>query len=118
MTETGESRFDAASDAEEIERAPGNFVVGSRLLFENEHVRVWEMLLEPGESFPLHAHEHPYLSLILEGALLKLIGEDGSEEPVQATAGAVLWREPDVHAVRNVGDTRFRNRLVELKARR
>ena len=89
------------------------------LLFENEQVRVWEMLLEPGESFPMHAHEHPYLSLILEGALLKLIGEDGSEEPVQATAGAVLWREPpDVHAVRNVGDTRFRNRLVELKAPR
>ena len=88
-----------------------------KLLFENECTRVWEMVLEPGESYPLHAHEYPYLSLVIEGASLLLIGEDGREEPVQAAAGAVLWREPpDVHAVRNVGNTRFRNRLVEFKA--
>jgi len=31
----------------------------NRLLFENEHTRVWEMLLEPGESFSMHSHEYP-----------------------------------------------------------
>jgi hypothetical protein len=52
----------------------------------------------------------------MEGASLVLVDEDGSEEPVEAVAGAVLWREPpDIHAVRNVGATRFRNRLVEFK---
>ncbi len=87
-----------------------------RLLFENSRTRVWEMVLEPGETYPLHQHEHPYLSLIVEGASLLLLGEDGGQEPVEAAAGAVLWREPpDVHAVRNVGQTRFRNRLVEFK---
>ena len=88
----------------------------NKLLFENERTRVWEMVLEPGEAYPLHDHEYPYLSLIVEGASLILIGENGSEEPVEAAAGAVLWREPpDLHAVRNVGSTRFRNRLVEFK---
>jgi len=87
-----------------------------RLLFENECTRVWEMLLEPGETYPLHDHEYPYLSLILEGTSLVVVGEDGSEEPIDAAADAVFWREPpDTHAVRNVGSTRFRNRLVEFK---
>ena len=87
-----------------------------RLLFENERTRVWEMVLEPGETYPLHEHEYPYLSLVLEGASLVLIGERGGEEAVEAEAGAVLWREPpDTHGVRNVGNTRFRNRLVEFK---
>ena len=86
------------------------------LLFENERTRVWEMLIEPGDTYPIHAHEYPYLSLIMESASLALIGEDGSEEKLEAEAGAVIWgKPPDVHGVRNVGRTRFRNRLVEFK---
>ena len=88
-----------------------------RLLFENEHTRVWEMLLQPGESFPMHSHEHPYLSLIMEtGAVLILVEEDGPERRLELEAGQVVWGDtPDVHAVKNVGTTVFRNRLVEFK---
>jgi quercetin dioxygenase-like cupin family protein len=86
------------------------------LLFENEYTRVWEMLLEPGEAFPIHAHEYPYLSLITEAAALILSEEDGTERRLQPEAGQVIWGDiPDVHAIRNVGATRFRNRLVEFK---
>ena len=89
----------------------------NRLLFENEHTRVWEMLVQPGESFPMHSHEYPYLSLIIESAALILIQEDGSERRLELEAGAVVWGDvPDVHAVKNVGTTTFRNRLVEFKA--
>lgn len=88
-----------------------------RLLFENEHTRVWEMVLEPGESFPIHSHEYPYLSLIVEAAPLILVEEDGTERRLELEAGQVIWGDiPDIHAVRNVGTTRFRNRLVEFKA--
>ena len=87
-----------------------------RLLFENEHTRVWEMLLEPGESFPMHSHEYPYLSLIIEGASLILSEEGGAERRLELEAGAVVWGDiPDAHAVKNVGKTTFRNRLVEFK---
>jgi hypothetical protein len=41
----------------------------NRLLFENEQTRVWEMLVQPGESFPMHSHEYPYLSLNMETAV-------------------------------------------------
>lgn len=88
-----------------------------KLLFENEMTRVWEMILEPGEAYPIHDHEYPYLSLILEGASLVLIGEDGGEEAIEVGAGDVIWRNlPDIHGVRNVGKTRFRNRLAEFKS--
>ncbi len=91
--------------------------ISHRLLFENERTRVWEMTLEPGEDYPIHVHELPYLSLIIEGASLVLVGEDDSEDSIEVKAGDVIWREPpDTHGVRNVGKTRFRNRLVEFKS--
>jgi quercetin dioxygenase-like cupin family protein len=88
----------------------------NRLLFENEHTRVWEMLVQPGKSFPMHSHEYPYLSLIMEAATLVLAAQDGAERRLELEAGQVIWGDiPDVHGVKNVGTTPFRNRLVEFK---
>jgi len=88
-----------------------------RLLLENRRVRVWEMVIEPGETYPLHVHRHPYLSIILEGALVVMTDEAGREERLRVRRGDVVWRvPPDAHSVRNVGRTRFRNRLVELRS--
>jgi quercetin dioxygenase-like cupin family protein len=84
-------------------------------LFENDRARVWEMRLDPGAEYPRHVHRHPYLSIVVDPASLVLIDERGEEEPIEAVAGAVFWREPpETHAVRNVGRTTFRNRLVEF----
>ncbi len=86
-----------------------------KLLLKNRRVRVWEMVLAPGASYPLHRHAYPYLSLILEGASLVLTDFEGGEHRLRVRSGEVLWRvPPDKHSVRNVGRTRFRNRLVEL----
>ena len=41
--------------------------IGERVLFENEHVRVWENMLEPGEESPVHRHDHDYLIIDIEG---------------------------------------------------
>jgi hypothetical protein len=37
--------------------------VGSKLLFENDRVRVWELRLAPGEREALHEHKHDYLMI-------------------------------------------------------
>jgi len=89
----------------------------NRLLLENEHTRVWEMVVQPGESFPMHSHEYPYLSLTMEApATLVLVEEDGTERRLEFEPGVVIWGDvPDVHAVKNVGETTSRNRLVEFK---
>jgi hypothetical protein len=39
--------------------------VGSRILFENDLVRVWEIALEAGEHLPMHYHALPTLSSLL-----------------------------------------------------
>ena len=88
-----------------------------RLLLKNRRVRVWEMVLKPGESYPLHPHRVPYLSIMLNDAAVVMTDTAGHEEPLQVRAGDVVWRlPPDNHAVRNVGRTTFRNRLVEILA--
>jgi len=86
-----------------------------RLLMKNRRVRVWEMVIEPGESYPMHHHRWPYLSIILENATVVLTHPDGRQERLRVRKGDVVWRlRPESHSVRNVGRTRFRNRLVEL----
>jgi quercetin dioxygenase-like cupin family protein len=86
-----------------------------KLLLKNRRVRVWEMSLDPGEIYPLHRHRYPYLSIMLEDATVALTDPMGRVERLRVRKGDVIWRvPPDDHSVRNVGRTRFRNRLVEL----
>ena len=73
------------------------------------------MVLQPGEAYPLHRHRYPYLSIMLENASVVMTDPQGREERLKVRKGDVVWRvPPDDHSVRNVGRTRFRNRLVEL----
>ena len=41
---------------------------GTRLLFENERVRVWDLRLEPGQSTGLHRHKEDYLYVVIGDA--------------------------------------------------
>jgi beta-alanine degradation protein BauB len=86
-----------------------------KLVMKNRYVRVWEMVVQPGKSYPLHRHRYPYLSICLEGATLDLFDGTGRRTRLTLRPGDVVWEvPPEVHSVRNVGRTKFRNRLVEL----
>jgi beta-alanine degradation protein BauB len=91
--------------------------IGQEILFENEHVRVWEVRLEPGEVQEWHQHDHPYLIVAIEGANNRMEFLDGSElRHMVETAGRVVYRDAGtVHRLINEGQTRYVNRLVELK---
>ncbi len=41
--------------------------VGSKLLFENDRVRVWDLRIDPGESTGLHRHTKDYLYVVIGG---------------------------------------------------
>ncbi len=89
--------------------------IAQKLLLRNRRVRVWEMVLEPGEAYPRHRHHRPYLSICLEPALLELTDGRGRARRLRLREGDLVWeRPPEVHSVRNLGRTRFRNRLVEI----
>lgn len=91
--------------------------IGHEVVFENEHVRVWEVRLEPGEVQPWHLHHHPYLVVAIEEAENRMDFLDGSQpREMLETVGRVVFREPGkVHMLTNAGKTRYLSRLVELK---
>jgi hypothetical protein len=55
-----ETTFRVEEYADELAEAPTNYEVATKLVFENELIRVWEMRLEPGERVPFHCHRTPY----------------------------------------------------------
>jgi len=97
---------------------PASHHVGTRLLFENDRVRVWEMRLRPGESCERHVHESDYLFVNLAHARLTLYPDGGAPESFEATPGSVEYTEVGggvTHALTNTGDSEHYEILVELK---
>ena len=96
--------------------------VGTKLLFENDRVRVWDLRLQPGESTGLHRHENDYLYVVIGGGRLQGRDADGASRAVQEMSdGDVRFREldgPDIHEAINIGDGPWRNIVVELKGER
>ena len=93
--------------------------VGSKLLFENDRVRVWDLTLAPGESTGKHRHTEDYLYVVIGGGSLQGIDADGTKgEPRQMADGDVRWRDvdgEDIHEAVNTGDTPWRNIIVDVK---
>jgi quercetin dioxygenase-like cupin family protein len=92
--------------------------IGSRVLFENDAVRVWAVEVEPGGKQPMHRHLLPYVIVPLTGGEIEILSADGTIRRPMETIGAAMWREPgEVHELRNVGAAHYRNVLVELKTK-
>jgi len=90
--------------------------VGSKLVFENERIRVWEFTLQPGETIDAHKHEHDYFFYPIEGGTLEVTRASGVTRAT-LEAGQVYYRKGgDTHAAKNVDDHRYHEVLVELKA--
>ena len=89
--------------------------VGTKLIFENDRVRVWEFTLAPGDTIETHRHNDDYFFYPIEGGTLEVTRQTGT---TQATleAGKVYYRaKGDTHAAKNIGSTRYHEILVELK---
>lgn len=98
--------------------------IATTVLFENERVRVWEMRLAPGESSPLHRHEHDYLMILLDGDKIAARFEPDSAGSFagagfiegEVVAGNVIFAAAGgVETAVNVGAKEFREIVVELK---
>ena len=93
--------------------------VGTRLLFENDRVRVWDLQLAPGEATGLHRHTNDFLYVVIGDGTLQTVFADGSRDaPREMHDGDVRYREvagETVHEAINVGDRPWRNIVVEIK---
>ncbi len=94
--------------------------VADHVLFEDEHVRIWERKLEPGEHSDLHHPEHEYYLVIFSGDLVA--GVPPKDGPMDFFVGVV---PPEGNTVRvpkggtewalNVGQKTYHEVLIELK---
>ena len=103
--------------------------VATTKLFENEKVVVWEMVLEPGKTTGVHTHGNDYLLYAIEGSTVEVMDEDGDVlDELEVPTGSVMYlgidgdelvlgenRFPATHDAKNIGTTRYREILVEIK---
>ena len=112
--------FDPADFAEELTVATSNRQIGSSLWFENDHVRVFEVRLEPGERGPFHVHDTTYFWTVVEPGRGLQRFADGSFVVRDYALGETRYLEnspdePLVHDLENVGPSTLRFVTVELK---
>lgn len=86
-----------------------------KLIFENQFARVIEERVPPGVAQPKHRHRHGVLIPLVNSDVESV--DDPGGQPVRRHLqfGEAGWREPVVHAVKNVGTTELLNIRIELK---
>ena len=90
--------------------------VGTNVLFENDKVKIWELVLEPGESSAWHHHAWDYITVGFMDSVMDRELEDGTKDRTTPTPGGFRYAEShQPHRVTNAGDKRHRNLLIEIK---
>ncbi|MCC6176927.1 MAG: hypothetical protein IT305_16580 [Chloroflexi bacterium] len=92
--------------------------VGSKVLFEDDHVRVWEAEVMPGESLPIHLHDLDYVTVCLTPGQVEVHEADGTIRRGTRIPGHVQVTKVgsgQKHELKNVGTAPYRNRIIELK---
>jgi quercetin dioxygenase-like cupin family protein len=85
-----------------------------KVKFENDRVRVLEVVSHPGDKELTHSHPANVL-YVIEGAKLRMTTPDGKSTDVELKTGDTLWREPVTHAAENIGTTTLHAIIVEMK---
>jgi beta-alanine degradation protein BauB len=118
-TTLSEGTFDPADYSRELEAAPRNLDVGTRLWFENDRIRVWEVRLEPGERGPFHSHTRRYFWTVVDGGIGRQRSADGTVITREYHVGDTNYSEhspaePMIHDFENAGHSPIRFVTVEL----
>jgi beta-alanine degradation protein BauB len=96
--------------------------IGTRKLFENDRVRVWQVRLGPGERGATHRHDLDHLLIQVAGDRIAVIPEPDSAGPYRdyleadvVPGAAVYVTRGGIETAHNVGALPYREVIVELK---
>jgi hypothetical protein len=98
--------------------------IGSKVVFEDDRVRVWILKLAPGDESPSHQHHLDHLLIQVLGDRIAVVPEPDSTSPFKeyleadVVPGAVTFvPRGGIETARNVGQEPYREIIVELKDR-
>ena len=96
--------------------------MGDRVVFENDRVRIWELVLPPGGDSNIHEHELDYILVILGGDRVAAVQEPDSKsalppyfEAEVVPGQAVYVERGGIEIARNVGAEPYTEIIIELK---
>jgi len=100
--------------------------LATRILYEDDQIRIWDQRLAPGDATATHRHEHDYALVdvegerlqveLFEGPHLELLGPGESSFELPVSRGQVYWvGKGSVERAVNTGASSYRGILVEVK---
>jgi hypothetical protein len=116
----GSTTYSSEDFGAELERAPTNHDIGTTLWFENEHVRVWEVRLEPGQRAPFHSHGQTYFWTCIDPGAGFQRFPDGTAQAFDFELGETVFNkitagDPMIHDLENTDEKLVRFVAIELK---
>jgi mannose-6-phosphate isomerase-like protein (cupin superfamily) len=88
----------------------------TKVVLENDRVRVKEAIFAPGDADPMHTHELPHVGIVIDGGKLVFNYADGTTENLDLPRGGVGYRDANVtHQAVNPGREPVRVIEVEIK---
>ena len=91
--------------------------IASVVLFENERVKIWNLIVEPGEASDWHLHGRDYVTVVVEsnGGLDAEFGDGTANKSNNVVGDFTYHGSHQIHRVVNNTDRRYKNVLIELK---
>ncbi len=105
--------------AEEFQNNQQNGHVGSKLVLENNKVRVWHIHMKPGERLPVHCHQLDYFWTVHVSGKASSHFDDGSFHELSYEVGETKHftfspGERFMHDLENIGDNELIFTTVEF----
>jgi quercetin dioxygenase-like cupin family protein len=112
--QNGKSKKIDGTEIDFVKSSPGK----TKILLENEYVRVIEYSLKPGEKDSTHTHP-PKTSYVISGGMLRVYPENEKPFDAEEVKGTAEWSEKrGKHFVENIGKTTVTILLTEIKSAR
>jgi beta-alanine degradation protein BauB len=85
----------------------------SKVLTENEKVRVTELVSKPGDVAKMHSHPD-HVVYVVKGGMASLTS-GGKTQELELKAGTATFFNATQHEMKNIGSTTLELIIVELK---
>lgn len=85
-----------------------------KVSFENDRVRVNEIVFKPGAKIGMHSHPDHFMYIQAPGKI-KITRADGTSTDGDFKTGQIVWIAAESHSAVNTGTTELRALVVELK---